>query len=144
MTLAEALTVNTTLRVLQLDQIDALAGVPLPIQASLGVQSYEVDTYEAFAAMLRFNTNLVLKLPPLDRAVRDEISFEAFGQMRIEQRSNRVGRGRLMASRQTTKEEWVDALRELSTDDVDDEPEALRLSCLFSLFQLNPEVVSMS
>jgi hypothetical protein len=60
-------------------------------------------------------------------------------QMLIEQRLNEVGRGRLLASSQTTKEEWVDALHELNYDDVDDEqPEALRVSCMYSLLHLNP------
>jgi hypothetical protein len=52
---------------------------------------------------------------------------------------NKVGRGRLLASRQTTREEYVDALYELSPDSVDDSP-AFRVSCLFSLLLLNPAI----
>jgi hypothetical protein len=125
--LAEALTVNTTLRILKL---------------SKSVHGFE--SYEAFARMLLINTKLVLELPPLDRCAPSERIFESFGQMRIEQRLNRVGRRRLLSSSQTTKEEWIDALHEMSSDDIDDDPDALRISCIFSLFRLNPEVVRMS
>jgi hypothetical protein len=106
----------------------------------LGAQSYE-----AFAAMLRVNTSIVLVLPPLDRANGDERLLACYGQMRIEQRLNRVGRGNLLSSCQTTKKEWVDVLHELSSNGVEsDGADAFRLGCIFSLFQLNPEVVSMS
>jgi hypothetical protein len=94
--------------------------------------------------MLRVNTSLVLELPPLDAAVRDERLLESFGQMRIEQLLNKVDRGRLLASRQTLKEEWFDTLHELNISNEVDESDALLLSCVFSLFRLNPEVVSMS
>jgi hypothetical protein len=124
--LAEALTVNTTLRMIGL------------FRTVHGFQSYE-----AFAKMLRVNTSLILELPQVPLGSGERI-FESFGQMRIEQRLNRVGRKRLLASSQTTKEEWVDALHEMSSDDTDDDPDALRISCIFSLFRLNPEVVSMS
>jgi hypothetical protein len=125
--LAEALTVNTTLRMIKLSE------------SVHGFQSYD-----AFAKMLRINKKLVLELPPINKDFRCERLIESFGKMRIEQRLNRVGRRRLLASSQTTKEEWVDALHEMSSDDTDDDPDALRISCIFSLFRLNPEVVSMS
>jgi hypothetical protein len=124
--LAEALTVNTTLRMIKLSNI---------------VHGFQ--SYEAFAKMLLVNTSLVLELLPRNKDVRGGRRFESFGQMRIEQRLNRVGRGRLLTSSQTTKEDWVDALYNLSSDESDDEPEDLRLGCIFSLFRLNPEVVSM-
>jgi hypothetical protein len=137
--LAEALTVNKTLRMLDLSGTvpgGSRTNVRNPV--SLGTQSYE-----AFSAMLLVNTSLVLELPPLDIAVRDERLFESCGQMRIEQRLNKVGRGKLLSSSQTTKEEWVDAMHELSSNEVDDS-DAFRLSCMYSLFRLNPEVVGMS
>jgi hypothetical protein len=137
--LAKALTVNKTLRMI-----------------SLSGTVYGAESYEAFAAMLRVNTSLVLVLPPLDdTGDADERLCQSRDQMRIEQRLNRVGRGRLLASSQTTKEEWVDALHKFSSNDVHDESDpyrlsgkfdsdAFRLGCLFSLFRLNPEIVSMS
>jgi hypothetical protein len=135
--LAEALTVNKSLLMLNLSgPVDGSHNARN--KATLGAQSYE-----AFAAMLRVNTSLVLELPPLDDDVDDERLLKSYYQMRIEQQLNSVGRGKLLSSSQTTKEEWVDALRELSSNEVDDESNAFRLSCIFSLFQLNPEVVSM-
>jgi hypothetical protein len=54
-----------------------------------------------------------------------------------------VGRGRSLASILTTREEWVDALHELNSRDVDD-PRAFRGCCLYSLLRLNPSVVCIS
>jgi hypothetical protein len=141
--LAEALTVNTTLRMIKL-------AVYFPYNEVRNEATLGAPAYKAFAAMLRVNTNLVLELPEFEFAGADERLLESRKQMHIEQRLNKVGRGKLLASKQTTKEEWVDALHELSSDDVDDEPEdvddepeALRISCLFSLLRLNPSVVCM-
>jgi hypothetical protein len=100
--------------------------------------------YEAFSAMLRVKTSIILELPPVDIAVCDERLVYSRNQMRMEQRLNKVGRGKLLSSCQTTKKELVDALHELSSNEVDDESGAFLLSCVFSLFRLNPEVVSMS
>jgi hypothetical protein len=135
--LAEALMVNTTLRKVTVSD------------NTFGAQAYEAfssmhQAYEAFSSMLRVNTSLVLELPPFESAGVDERLRKSRQQMVIEQRLNRVGRGRLLTSSQTTKEEWVDALHEMSSYDTDDDPDALRISCIFSLFRLNPEVVSMS
>jgi hypothetical protein len=135
MALADALTVNKTLRVLTLSYI------------TLGAKAYE-----AFAAMLRVNTSLVLEIPqvPLFRmaVAGDEILLEFRKQMLIEQRLNNVGRGKRLVSRQTTKEEWVDALHTLNFTEFDDSPPigpynmndspAFRVSCLYSLLRLNP------
>jgi hypothetical protein len=137
MALAEALTVNKTLREITLS--DTEGDRIVRNKAALGARSYQ-----AFAAMLRVNTNLDLELPPLDVAVRDERIFEAYTQMQIEQRLNEVGRGELLSSSQTTKMEWVDALHELSISNEFNESDAFLLSCRFSLLRLKPEVVSMS
>jgi hypothetical protein len=101
--------------------------------ATLGVQAYE-----AFSAMLRVNTSLVMKLPPFKTAGADERLRESRKQMVIEKRLNQVGRGRLL-SRQTTREEWVDALYELHSFNVNgnDYP-IFRVSCVYSLLRLNP------
>jgi hypothetical protein len=142
--LAEALTVNKTLREIQLCAYDVFTGTPLPNPDSLGAQAYET-----FSAMLRVNTSLVLELPPFFLAAgadgadgADERLLESRTQMVIEQRLNHVGRGRLLASRQTTRKEYVDALHELSSYNVDDSP-ALKVSCLYSLLRLHPDVVCM-
>jgi hypothetical protein len=121
--LAEALMVNTTLRKIDLSHRTATLGVP---------------AYEAFSAMLRINTSLVLEIPPDIPAGADERLRESRKQMRIEQRLNQVGRGRLLASRQTTREEYIDALNELNPDNYDD---AFQVSCLYSLLRLNPSII---
>jgi hypothetical protein len=126
--LAKALTVNKTLRKIDLHHCEA----------TLGAQAYE-----AFSAMLRVNTNLVLKLPPFGPDGADERLNGSRKQMRIELRLNQVGRGRLLASRQTTREEYVDALNELNSYNVDESP-AFQVSCLYSLLRLNPSIVCMS
>jgi hypothetical protein len=77
--LVEALTVNTTLRKIDLSYC----------KATLGAQ-----VYVALSAMLRVNTSLVLKLPPFKSADADERLCESWKQMRIEQRLNQVGRWR--------------------------------------------------
>jgi hypothetical protein len=134
MALAEALTVNNTLRQIALST-SVRSHRKVRKKATLGTHSYE-----AFAAMLRVNTDLVLKLPPLETTGEDARLLECRDQMRIEQRLNHVGRGRLLASIQTTREEWVEFLHELNSRDVDD-PRAFRVSCLYSLLRLNPSVV---
>jgi hypothetical protein len=111
--LAEVLTVNRTLRVISLNA-----------ESSFVYDELGAPAYEAFSAMLRVNTKLL----------------ESRNQMVIEQRLNEVGRGRLLASRQTNKEEYVDALHELGSYDVGDSP-AFQISCLYSLLRLNPSVI---
>jgi hypothetical protein len=59
--------------------------------------------------------------------------------MLLEQALNEVGRGRLLASRQTPREEWVNAMNALNSSNVDDTPD-FRVSCLYSLLRLNPSV----
>jgi hypothetical protein len=124
--LAEALTVNKKLRII------TLSG------ATVGTQAYE-----AFSAMLRVNTSLVLKLPPFETVGADERLLRSQQQMVIEQRLNKVGRGRLMVSKETTREAYVDALHGLNTYNVDDS-HAFQVSCLYSLLRLNPSVICES
>jgi hypothetical protein len=84
-TLAEALTVNRTLRKITL----LTRSYSYHDMYYLGVQAYD-----AFSAMLRVNTSLVLKL----RIPFETDLCESREQMHIEQRLNQVGRGRLLAS----------------------------------------------
>jgi hypothetical protein len=128
--LAEALTINKTLRVLSLDD-DFFTVDPDHSKASLGAQAYE-----AFGAMLRVNTSIKLDLPTFDDAVGDQKDFEHLKQMRIEQLLNAVGRGRLLVSNQTPREDWVNALQELNAPNND----AFKVGCLYSLLRLNPSV----
>jgi hypothetical protein len=132
--LAEALTVNKTLHTINLSAM--VFDSNEHTKAVLGA-----STYEAFTAMLRVNTSLVLGLPPFkDTGGDHKRDKKHFNQMVIELRLNKVGRGRLLASRQTTREEWVDALHKLSTyDDVNDSP-SFDVSCLYSLLRLNPAI----
>jgi hypothetical protein len=133
--LAEALTTNKTLHTITLS--DDPCGPPLRRrvhnQAALGVSAYE-----AFSAMLRVNTGLTLNLPPCnDITANDKRVVDSREQVRIEQELNYVGRGELLSSNQTTREEWVDALDELNSGNVDESPE-FNVSCLYSLLRLNP------
>jgi hypothetical protein len=121
--LAEALTVNKTLRMITLSEV-----------------TLDAQAYEAFSAMLRVNTSLVLNLPSFEPTGADERLLESRNKLLIEQRLNQVGRGRLMASRQTTREEYVTALHELNSYNANDSP-AIRVSCMYSLLRLNPSVV---
>jgi hypothetical protein len=133
--LAEALVVNKTLGMITLSDAPMFIDSTLHNPATLGAPAYE-----AFSAMLRANTSLVLNLPPLETAGADERLVDSWNQMRIEQRLNQVGRGKYLMSSQTTKEEWIDALHELSSNEVDDESDEFRLSCIFGLLLLKPEV----
>jgi hypothetical protein len=133
MALAEALTVNTTLRNITLcSKVRTINEVPN--EAKLGAPAYE-----AFSAMLRVNTSLRLELPPFDDAGGDERIVDSRNQIRIEQGLNYGGRGRLLSSSQTPRDEWVDALNELNFSNVD-EPPAFNVSCLYSLLLLHPSV----
>jgi hypothetical protein len=86
--LLEALPINKTLRVI------LFASDPVYTKAYLGAQAYE-----AFCAMLRVNAGIKLILPDalFDATVGDERNIDHLNQMRIEQRLNEVGRGRLLA-----------------------------------------------
>jgi hypothetical protein len=135
--LAQALTVNKTLHKIKLS-VDFF-----PYRAHRA-NTLGAPAYEAFSAMLRVNTSLLLHLPPLGNAVNDERIVDSHNQMVIEERLNDVGRGRLLTpSNQTTREEWVNALYELSEVNIIDSP-AFQVSCLFSLLRLNPSLVCMS
>jgi hypothetical protein len=130
--LAEALTVNRTLRNITLS-VESLLGDSLLNPYVLGACAYE-----AFSAMLRGNTDLVLTVPPLRSAFCDHRLLESRTQMSIEQRLNEVGRGYLLASStHTTREDWVMALHELSTYGG---PPSFEVSCVYSLLRLNPEI----
>jgi hypothetical protein len=91
--LAKALTVNNTLRKSTLSNI-----VPPSYQAR-NIVTLDAPAFEAFSAMLRVNTSLILTLPSYEPAGADERLRESRKQMRIEQRLNEFGGGRLSASR---------------------------------------------
>jgi hypothetical protein len=133
--LAEALTVNTTLRNIILAHLPLSTDNPLPNTYAFGTPAYE-----AFGAMLRRNTSLNLVLPPFSCTDGDQRLLESCTQVAIEQRLNQVGRGRLLASSgHNTREEWVDALHKLSTYDAIDSP-SFDVSCLYTLLRLHPAV----
>jgi hypothetical protein len=128
--LAEALTVNKTLSLLDIVRTST---TDVHNRATLGARAYE-----AFSAMLRVNTSLTLTLPPVeDTAGGDPRVLESHDQLRIEQRLNTVGRGRLLSSSQTATAAWVDALHELNAANTGDTC-AFQVSCLYSLLRLNP------
>jgi hypothetical protein len=130
--LAEAFTINKTLRMLFLNDTMVSSRDPVHTNAYLGAQAYE-----AFGAMLRVSTSIKLDLPPFDDDFGDQKEIWYFDQLCIEQQLNIVGRGRLLASNHTPREEWVDALQELNAPNDDDRFE---VGCLYSLLQLNPSV----
>jgi hypothetical protein len=127
--LAEALTVNKTLRKVKLS-VSMRANLRTRHRATLGVHAYE-----AFSAMLRTNTSLCLSVPPLRTAGGDERLLDSRKQMHIEQRLNTLGRGTLLSSSNTPRKAWVDALQEMNSKDIDD---TLKVSCLYSLLLLSP------
>jgi hypothetical protein len=97
------------------------------------------SVYEAFSAMLRVNTSLVLKLvlPFETIAGGDDKLVDSGNQMRIEWGLNHVGCGKLLSSSQTTREERINALDELISSNVDESSE-FTVSFLYSLLRLNP------
>jgi hypothetical protein len=131
--LAEALTINKTLRRLIL--VDNLFSIRDSVltKDSLGAQAYE-----AFGAMLRVNTNINVYLPTFNFDVDDQKLVDSRNRMLIEVRLNKFGRGRLLVSSQTPREEWVNALQELNARTDND---LFKVSCLYSLLRLNPSVV---
>jgi hypothetical protein len=130
--LAEALTVNKTLRTI------ALVNLLHPNRLQQNKATFDAAAFKTFSAMLRVNTSLVLNIPPVDSSTADERVIHHHDQMVLEQRLNEVGRGRLLAaSTQTSREEWVDALHELNSNVVECSP-VFQVSCLFSLLRLHP------
>jgi hypothetical protein len=128
------LTINKTLRMVVFSvQPVRVRDVNVPF----GAQSYE-----AFSAMLRINTSIVLQLPVFETAGADERVANHYHQMVIEQRLNKAGRGKLLSSSLTTSEEYVDALHELNTFSAEDSS-AFQVSCLYSLLRLKPSVACM-
>jgi hypothetical protein len=130
--LAKALTVNKTLREIKMTDV-ARTSDQARKKAHLGAQAYE-----AFSAMLRANTRLLIfELPPLDTAGGDQRVLDSRDQMLIEQCLNKAGRGELLSSSQTTRATWVDALQKLIVTTGDATP-AFHVSCLYSLLRLKP------
>jgi hypothetical protein len=112
--LAEALTVNKTLCKINLSTtVPPSQPVRNKAAATIGAQAYV-----AFSTMMHANTSIVLKLPPFENAGTDERLRESQDQLRIKQLLNNVGRGRILASNQTTREQWFDALNELNSENV--------------------------
>jgi hypothetical protein len=127
--LAEALMINTTLR-----EINLIVNPNSEVQ---DVDTLSAPAYDAFSAMLRINTDLTLNLPPFYDTADDKRLVDSHNQMRIEQELNDVGRGELLSSSQTTREDWVDALDDLNASNVYESPE-FSVSCLYSLLRLHP------
>jgi hypothetical protein len=92
------------------------------------------QAYEAFAAMLRINTSIDLDVPTFNANFG---AITHFDQMHFEMRLNEIGRGRLLASSQTPREEWIIALQELNAPKGED---PFEVGCLYSLLRLNPSV----
>jgi hypothetical protein len=121
--LANALTHNSTLRFF-----------------TFGGLALRFPVYEAFSAMLRINTSVVVKV---NSSVNgdDQRLVDSHNQMCIEQRLNQVGRGNLLSPSQT-KTMWMDALDKLNliSRKAGDTIE-LHVSCLYSLLCMNPSAL---
>jgi hypothetical protein len=130
--LAEALTVNKTLRIVKVG--DTLR----PDYHVRNKDTLGAPTYEALSAMLRVNTGIRVGLPKSSTSRGNQRLRESRRQMIIEQRLNLVGRGKLLASSQLVRKEWVDALHELN---VAKASPAHKVSCQYSLLRLNPAAV---
>jgi hypothetical protein len=128
--LAEALTVNKGVRRITLDFLQ-------PRSWAQDEDILSAPAYDAFSAMLRVNTRLVLDISPFGHPGGNQRLIDSRNQLRIEQRLNHVGRGRLQSSSQTTRKEWIDALNELNSFKIDKFLE-FNVSCLYSLLRLNP------
>jgi hypothetical protein len=129
--LAEALTVNKTLRKITLSvELERHGG---QVQETMGA-----PLYEAFCTMLRVNSNIFVNLPEFETAGADKRLRQAHRQMIIEQVLNYAGRGRLLSSSRTTRKEWVDALNKLNSF-VHESPE-FTVNFLYSLLRLNPSL----
>jgi hypothetical protein len=144
MAVADALTVNQTLRKVSLTDKVRPYFEHVETKDCMGAQAYE-----AFSKMLQVNTSVNLYVPaPNCRAasacckVRTKLAREHYRQLCIEQRLNTVGRGNLLASSPTTREAWVNALHDLNTRDNDDHP-SFHLGSLYTLLQLNPAVCEL-
>jgi hypothetical protein len=98
--LAKALTINKTLRMLCLSADAVMTNRDEDNKVALGPQSYK-----AFSAMHLVNTSVAVTLPDFDAANADESNILSFNQMLIEQGLNEDGRGRLLSSSQTPREE---------------------------------------
>jgi hypothetical protein len=134
--LAEALTFNKTLRSITLLSDESVFSNP-PTQ----IETLGVSAYEAFSAMLRVNTRIILNIPPFDSTSGgDEGLRESHDQLRIEQRWNHVGRGKLLSSSRTARGEWVEALNDVDSSYDVVESAAFQVSCLYSLLRLDPGV----
>jgi hypothetical protein len=76
--LAEALTLNKTLRSVALYRV-VLTNIGDPNCQGRNAANFGAPAYEAFSAdMLRINTSLKLKLPPLDTAGGDQRVLDSY------------------------------------------------------------------
>ena len=80
-----------------------------------------------------------MEFPTFDDIVSSERLVNFRNEMRIEQRLIEVSRGRLLSSSQTPREEWVDALHDLSAYN-GNVSSPFDLSCLYSLIRLHPNL----
>jgi hypothetical protein len=136
--LAEALTVNQTLRSITLSVLGHVPGGRYLQDPDIDIM--RAPAYEAFCAMLRVNTSIVVDLPALDTAGGDDRLRESYRQLLIEGVLNSIGgRGRLLSSCQTTRKEWVDALNRLNKVVLEDRPE-FTVSLLYNLLRLKPSL----
>jgi hypothetical protein len=97
--------------------------------------------------MLRVNTRIILNLPPFDSANGGNESLrEPHDQLRIEQRLNYVGCGKLLSLSEPPRQQegsgcCVEALHELDDSSYDVvESATFQVSCLYSLLRLDPGV----
>ena len=132
--LAKALTVNTTL--VQLDLQNTFTTSNSTYHPSQPLKAFGAEAYTAFIAMLKINMNIRLELPDLKSDADSETRVQQ-SLMRIELQLNYADRGSLVASNQTTREEWVNALQRLNDscekNEINCGTGSFHLSCVYSM-----------
>jgi hypothetical protein len=138
-TLAKALTVNTTMA--QICLRNTCKASNSAYHSSQPPNTLGAEAYKAFIAMLKINMNIRLKLPNLESDADSETRVQQ-SLMRIERNLNEAYCGSLVASNQTTREEWVNALQRLNDscekNEINCGTGSFHLSCVYSMLQLNP------
>jgi len=139
--LAKALTVNTTLEKIYLKNKYPTLNHPLH-QQSQPPKVLGAKACKALAAMLKTKKILFrLELPGIKSDADSETMLQHF-LMCIEIYLTNAGRGSLVMSNQTTREEWINVLQDLdvTVSKEQNKRSSFQLSCLYSMLQLNPGI----
>jgi hypothetical protein len=133
--LAEAVQINTTLRLVDLDENGSCGEASGDTRNSMGFSAYKAFTTMVVAR----SDHLELGVPAADKgaSIADKDQYD---KMRIELRLNAVGRRQLLATSPTTRDAWVNALLELNSDEENCD---IKVDCLYTFLLLNPTVCQL-